>query len=149
MNKEELRDLIFKEMKTMLQDDAVFKKADAPGILPDFDTPGEPDSENNKGSTDMDSCPQCGSPHTNQTPEKNGEGHRNASYMAKPQLYGIVKNAINIFNMLDEGERIDDWMESNIAQTSRMLESINNKLEYKENGIKHSDMRISILGDDE
>ena len=69
--------------------------------------------------------------------------------MAKPQLYGIVKNAINIFNMLDEGERIDDWMESNIAQTSRMLESINNKLEYKENGIKHSDMRISILGDDE
>lgn len=145
MNKEELRDLIFREMKTMLHDDAIFKKADSPGILPDFSIPGDPETVSDK---DID-CPHCQSHKSKHEPRKSDKKHKSSSYMAKPQLYGIVKNAINIFNMLDEGERIDDWMESNIAQASKMLESINNKLEYKENSIGHSDIRIDMLDSDE
>ena len=33
--------------------------------------------------------------------------------------------------MVDEGEEIDDWMESHISQASQMIDSVFRKLEYR------------------
>ena len=139
MNRNELRNLIFKEMKMMLQDDALFKNQEIPGILPDFDIPG--DESKHRGAP----CKKHGSHGCKKCKKK----HHHSSYMARPQLYGIVRDAINIFNMIDEGEMIDDWMESHIAQASKMLDSVNSKLEYKEASMDHGHMKMGLHNSDE
>jgi|7_EtaG_2_1085326.scaffolds.fasta_scaffold00481_2 hypothetical protein len=108
MNRLELRKFIIDEMKTIIQDDALFRHEDNPGILDKIDIPGD-------------------------SHKKHRSRH---SYMARPQLYSIVKNASKIFNMLEDGQEIDDWMESHISQASEMIESVFRKLDYKNSGHK-------------
>jgi hypothetical protein len=61
---------------------------------------------------------------------KKGKGH-GGSYMAKPQLANIEDKARGINAMIAEGEEIDDWMETYIAQADKMLTDIEHKLVYK------------------
>ena len=44
------------------------------------------------------------------------EGNHQKSYMAKSQLYNIAKKSQSMYDRLDKGEELDDWMESKIAQ---------------------------------
>ena len=39
------------------------------------------------------------------------EGH--SSYMAKSQLYNIARKAQSMYDQLEKGEPLEDWMESN------------------------------------
>ena len=49
----------------------------------------------------------------------------------------IVKNATEIFNMIEDDEEISDWMESYISQADQMLDAIHGKLEYKNSPAYH------------
>ena len=53
------------------------------------------------------------------------------SYMAKPQMFQISREANSIYDMLNDDEQLEDWMESKIAQVSRDISSIHDSLSYK------------------
>ena len=58
--------------------------------------------------------------------------HHKSSYMAKSQLFNIVNNAIRMFSMVEDGEQLDDWMESKIAQIDLMMSSVTDSFTYDE-----------------
>jgi len=104
---DDLRLLIREMVKQLMQDDALFKRSAPPGILDKADIPGD-----SSGSG----------------------GHSRRSYMARPQLYNISKNASEILDMLEDEENITDWMESHIAQADQMIDAVHEKLSFKKSG---------------
>lgn len=62
------------------------------------------------------------------------DDHEHASYMARPQLRKISKYASKIFDMVEEGEQLEDWQESKIAQMSQMIGDVYHSIEYDEEG---------------
>ena len=54
------------------------------------------------------------------------------SYMAKSQLYNIAKKSQSMFDRLEKGEPLEDWMESKIAQMSNMMNSVSDSFNYDE-----------------
>ena len=59
---------------------------------------------------------------------KEGDG----SYMAKQQLSKIAEYAHKLHDMLENGEQIDDWMESHIAKADQMIGSVYHAYSYDE-----------------
>jgi len=47
-----------------------------------------------------------------------------SSYMAKQQLFTIATLAYKMWEQMDDGEMLDDWMESKIAQTDQNITSV-------------------------
>ena len=45
-------------------------------------------------------------------------------YMAKQQLFTIATLAYKMWEMLEEGQELDDWMESKIAQCDDSITSV-------------------------
>ena len=56
------------------------------------------------------------------------EGHD--SYMAKSQLYNIARKAQSMYDQLEKGEPLEDWMESNIAKMDNMMDSVSDSFSY-------------------
>jgi hypothetical protein len=52
------------------------------------------------------------------------EDHEEGSYMAKQQLFTIATLAYKMWEMMEEGEQIEDWMETKIAQSEQMVLSV-------------------------
>ena len=50
--------------------------------------------------------------------------NRKGSYMAKQQLFTIATMAQKMWEALDEGDQLDDWMESKIAQADQSVTSV-------------------------
>lgn len=46
------------------------------------------------------------------------------SYMAKQQLFTIATLAYKMWEMMDKGEELEDWMESKIAQSEQSITSV-------------------------
>jgi hypothetical protein len=67
------------------------------------------------------------------------EEHEEASYMAKPQLAQIAKAALDCFHMVEDGERLDDWMESYIAQAELMISQVAKKIIYQKGMLHHEE----------
>lgn len=64
---------------------------------------------------------------------KEDEGR--GSYMAKQQLYTIVKMAEKMWEKMEEdgdNEQLDDWMESKIAQAEQSISSVVKAYMYDE-----------------
>ena len=60
------------------------------------------------------------------------EDHEEGSYMAKQQLFTIATLAYKMWEMMEEGERIEDWMETKIAQSEQMVLSVVKSFMYGE-----------------
>lgn len=56
------------------------------------------------------------------------EGH--SSYMAKSQLYNIARKAQSMYDQLEKGEPLEDWMESHIAKMDSMMDSVSDAFSY-------------------
>lgn len=56
------------------------------------------------------------------------EGH--GSYMAKSQLFNIARKAQSMYDKLEKGEPLDDWMESHIAKMDSMMDSVSDSFTY-------------------
>ena len=54
------------------------------------------------------------------------------SYMAKRQLYTIATKAQSMHDRLEHGEKLEDWMESKIAQMADNIDSVVNSFNYDE-----------------
>lgn len=50
--------------------------------------------------------------------------NKDGSYMAKQQLFTIAKVAQKMWEMMEDGEQLEDWMESKIAQTEQSIVSV-------------------------
>ena len=57
--------------------------------------------------------------------------HKGASYMAKPQLEKISEYAGKLHDMVCNGEQLDDWIESHIAQMADDISEVYHAMEYK------------------
>ena len=60
------------------------------------------------------------------------ENHQSGSYMAKQQLFTIATLAYKMWEMMEEGEQIEDWMETKIAQSEQSIISVVKSYLYDE-----------------
>jgi len=60
------------------------------------------------------------------------ENDHQKSYMAKSQLYNIAKKSQSMYDRLDKGMELADWMESKIAQMADNIDSVSNSFNYDE-----------------
>ena len=54
------------------------------------------------------------------------------SYMAKQQLYMIATMAYAMWEKMEDGEQLEDWMESKIAQSSQSITAVVQAYMYKD-----------------
>ena len=52
--------------------------------------------------------------------------------MAKEQLYTIATMAMEMWEKMEEGEQLEDWMETKIAQSEQSITSVVNNFMYKD-----------------
>ena len=52
------------------------------------------------------------------------EEHKEGSYMAKQQLFTIATLAYKMWENMEDGEQLEDWMESKIAQCEQSIISV-------------------------
>jgi len=75
---------------------------------------------------------------------------KDGNYMAKQQLFTIATLAYKMWEMLEEGEELDDWMETKIAQSEQSITSVVKAFMYDEitdtqkgkNGVNYDDLVI-------
>ena len=60
--------------------------------------------------------------------EKSHEG----SYMAKQQLFTIDTLAYKMWEQMEDGEQLDDWIESKVAQSEQSIVSVVKSFMYDE-----------------
>jgi hypothetical protein len=60
------------------------------------------------------------------------EKHQSGSYMAKQQLFTIALTAYKMWEEMDEGEQLEDWMETKIAQSEQSITSVVKAFMYDE-----------------
>ena len=78
------------------------------------------------------------------------EEGKDGNYMAKQQLFTIATLAYKMWEMLEEGEELDDWMVTKIAQADQSVTSVVKAFMYDEvndsqkgrNGVKYDDLVI-------
>lgn len=63
---------------------------------------------------------------------KVNEEHKEGSYMSKEQLYIIATLAMAMWENMEEGEQLEDWMESKIAQCEQSIISVVKTFMYDE-----------------
>ena len=68
------------------------------------------------------------------------EEEKQGSYMAKQQLFMIATLAHKMWEMMEEGEQLDDWMESKIAQCESSITSVVKAYIYDEVSEKQKGM---------
>jgi hypothetical protein len=67
------------------------------------------------------------------------------SYMAKQQLFTIATLAWKMWEQLEDGEQLDDWMESKIAQVDQNITSVVKAYFYDEIDDNLKDMNLDDL----
>lgn len=83
------------------------------------------------------------------TLKKNINENKNGSYMAKQQLFTIGTLAFKMWELMEEGEQLEDWMESKIAQTELNITSVVKSYmynDYTENKGKDINLDDLIIG---
>jgi hypothetical protein len=68
------------------------------------------------------------------------EEHKEGSYMAKQQLFMIATLAHKMWEMMEDGEQLEDWMESKIAQCDSSMTSVVKSYMYDEVSDKNKGM---------
>lgn len=60
------------------------------------------------------------------------ENHSEGSYMAKQQLFTIATLAHAMWEKMEDGEQLEDWMESKISQAEQSVVSVVKTFMYDE-----------------
>lgn len=64
--------------------------------------------------------------------ENVNETHEQGSYMAKQQLFMLATMAYTMWEKMEDGEQLEDWMESKIAQSEQSVLSVVKAYMYDE-----------------
>ena len=73
---------------------------------------------------------------------------KDGNYMAKQQLFTIATLAYKMWELLEEGEELEDWMESKIAQCDQSITSVVKSFMYDEVSEKQKGTETSVNYDD-
>jgi hypothetical protein len=78
-----------------------------------------------------------------QLKEENQEG----SYMAKQQLFTIATLAYKMWEIMEEGDQLEDWMETKIAQSEQSITAVVKSFMYDEveDKMKHGGIDLDNL----
>jgi len=114
MNRKTLRDLIYEEMKSVLQDDALFRDREIPGVLDTHDIPGDIDTGRNLSYGPVKSTDR--------------EGR-----MTKKHLYCTYRKAQSLHDMLDDDDDLPEWVQSKIARAAEKIQAVYDYLDHKIN----------------
>jgi hypothetical protein len=60
------------------------------------------------------------------------ENDQDGSYMAKQQLFTIATLAYKMWEMMEEGDELEDWMETKIAQSEQSITAVVKSFMYDE-----------------
>ena len=60
------------------------------------------------------------------------ENDHDGSYMAKQQLFTIATLAYKMWEMMEDGEELEDWMETKIAQSEQSITAVVKSYMYDE-----------------
>ena len=60
------------------------------------------------------------------------ENNQDGSYMAKQQLFTIATLAYKMWEMMEEGEELEDWMETKISQSEQSITAVVKSFMYDE-----------------
>jgi hypothetical protein len=60
------------------------------------------------------------------------ESHEQGSYMAKQQLFMLATMAYTMWEKMEDGEHLEDWMETKIAQSEQSILSVVKAFMYDE-----------------
>jgi hypothetical protein len=81
------------------------------------------------------------------------EEHKEGSYMSKQQLYVIATLAMAMWENMEDGEELEDWMESKIAQCEQSIVSVVKTFMYDEftdendiGGMNKLDFKEIVIG---
>ena len=79
------------------------------------------------------------------------ENDQDGSYMAKQQLFTIATLAYKMWEMMEDGEELEDWMETKIAQSEQSITAVvksymYNEVENKMRGANDIDFNDLIIG---
>lgn len=84
---------------------------------------------------------------------KVNEEHKEGSYMSKSQLYVIATLAMAMWENMEDGEQLEDWMESKIAQCEQSIVSVVKTFMYDEftdendvGGMNKLDFKDIVIG---
>jgi hypothetical protein len=129
MNRPELRKLIIKEMDALITDDAIFSDRETPGIRQVHDIPGDYSSDDSLQCDHPDWSPSCSKnnmldDHSSQS----GEGK-----MARAGLYHIMKDALLLYDMLEDDDDLPEWVESKITTARDRISSAVDYIDYRMN----------------
>ena len=115
MERERLRKIIREEALSILQDDAIFRDQDLPGVLDDFDHPGD----------NMDHHPGRNLSYGH----SKSSDHEGRS--TKKQLYYIFTRSQSLHDMIHDDDDLPEWVQSKISRAADKIQSVYNYLEYK------------------
>lgn len=85
---------------------------------------------------------------TDKVKNKINEDKEEGSYMAKQQLFVIATLAQKMWESMEEGEQLEDWMESKIAQAEQSIISVVKSYMYEEFEEKKTDGMGKLNFDD-
>lgn len=137
INASMLKKLIREEIRSLMQDDALFGHSESPGIVPDW--------ENLKDKSLPRSCPVCGTAHDgpchNPSLDPDGDG-RNLSYghtkssddegrSTKKQLYYISRKSQSLHDLLEDEDDLPEWVQSKVSRAAEKIQSVYDYLEHK------------------
>jgi hypothetical protein len=81
------------------------------------------------------------------------EEHKEGSYMARQQLYLISTLAMSMWENMEEGEVLEDWMETKLAQCEQSIISVVKTFMYDEledgdnvGGMEKLDFKDLVIG---
>jgi hypothetical protein len=60
------------------------------------------------------------------------ENDHDGSYMAKQQLFTIATLAYKMWEMMEDGDELEDWMETKISQSEQSITSVVKSFMYDE-----------------
>ena len=83
--------------------------------------------------------------------KENLKENKDGSYMAKQQLITIATIAYKMWEMMEDGEQLDDWMESKIAQAEQSVVAVVKAYMYDEvedslGGMEKLDYNDLVIG---
>ena len=60
------------------------------------------------------------------------ENNQDGSYMAKQQLFTIATLCYKMWEMMEDGDELEDWMETKIAQSEQSITAVVKSFMYDE-----------------
>ena len=105
MNRSNLRKIIYEEMKSILQDDAIFSDRDTLGIVDSYETHDDFSKGRNLSYGRIKSDDR--------------EGRS-----TKKQLYYIFRKSQSLYEMLHDDDDLPEWVQSKVARAADKISSV-------------------------